>query len=165
MDARDPSNVDPALLDLFRAELDTHLPVLSDGLLALEKGHVDEPMIAAMMRAAHSIKGAARIVGFTPAVRVAHALEDCFTAARDQRVPLTSAAVDVLLDGVDTLQRVCAAQPENPPDEAMLASLLARIAAVREGRAEKRAAAAPPAPAPAACGAGGEVRVTLPGEL
>ena len=28
---------DPSLLDLFRAELETHLPALSEGLLALEK--------------------------------------------------------------------------------------------------------------------------------
>ena len=32
------------------------------------------------MRAAHSLKGAARIVGLDAAVRVAHAMEDCFVA-------------------------------------------------------------------------------------
>ena len=34
------------------------------------------------MRAAHSLKGAARIVGLTVGVRVAHAMEDCFVAAQ-----------------------------------------------------------------------------------
>ena len=34
------------------------------------------------MRAAHSIKGAARVVGVDPAVSVAHVMEDCFVAAR-----------------------------------------------------------------------------------
>src|SRR3970040_83853 len=88
---------DPALLELFRAELDTHIPVLSDGLLAIEKGLAHEQTVAGMMRAAHSIKGAARIVGLEKAVRLAHAMEDCFTAAKDQQIVLKSAAVDVLL--------------------------------------------------------------------
>ena len=34
------------------------------------------------MRAAHSIKGAARVVGVDPAVSVAHVMEDCFVAAQ-----------------------------------------------------------------------------------
>jgi len=34
------------------------------------------------MRAAHSLKGAARIVDLADGVRVAHAMEDCFVAAQ-----------------------------------------------------------------------------------
>ena len=34
------------------------------------------------MRAAHSLKGAARIVGLDAGVGVAHAMEDCFVAAQ-----------------------------------------------------------------------------------
>src|SRR5512136_1847206 len=100
------ANVDPALLELFQAEMDTHIPVLSQGLLELEKGRGGEQEIAGMMRAAHSIKGAARIVGIEAAVRLAHAMEDCFTAAKEARIRLTSEAVDVLLQGVDALQRI-----------------------------------------------------------
>ena len=37
------------------------------------------------MRAAHSLKGAARIVGLDAAVRVAHAMEDCLVAAQKGR--------------------------------------------------------------------------------
>jgi len=66
----DLSQLDPAMLELFQAEMDTHIPVLDQGLLALEKGQAGDREIEAMMRAAHSIKGAARIVGIEPAVRV-----------------------------------------------------------------------------------------------
>lgn len=126
---------DPALLELFRAELDTHLPALSDGLLALEKGRADEQTIAGMMRAAHSIKGAARIVGLEQAVRVAHVLEDCLTAAKERRVCLQSTAVDVLLQGVDTLQRVCLPQRDEALDPGALDALIQRITLVRDGGA------------------------------
>jgi two-component system sensor histidine kinase and response regulator WspE len=59
-----------------------------------------------MMRAAHSIKGAARVVGVDPAVSVAHVMEDCFVAAQKGALSLTPADVDVLLRGVDLLGRI-----------------------------------------------------------
>ena len=125
---------DPAMLDLFRAEMDTHLPVLSQGLLALEKGRADEKDLEAMMRAAHSIKGAARIVGIETAVRVAHAMEDCFSAAQGHRITLSSESVDVLLQGVDALPRICSVQGDPAFSEEAIQALLDRIAAIREGK-------------------------------
>jgi chemotaxis protein histidine kinase CheA len=138
---------DPEMLELFRAEMDTHLPVLGRGLLTLEKGPAPAQEIEAMMRAAHSIKGAARIVGIEPAVRVSHIMEDCFTAAKENRITLTSAAVDVLLAGLDALQRICSPQDEQPPTEASLQSLLAKIAAVRDGSQAVATASSRPATA------------------
>jgi chemotaxis protein histidine kinase CheA len=44
------------MLELFGAEVDMHLPALSEGLLAMEKGRSDKQEIESMMRAAHSIK-------------------------------------------------------------------------------------------------------------
>lgn len=126
-------NTDPEMLDLFRAEMDAHLPVLSSGLLALEKGQVTAQQIEAMMRAAHSIKGAARIVGIEPAVRVSHIMEDCFTAAKEGRITLSSGSVDVLLEGLDALQRICSPQDGEGVTEASLQALLAKIAGIRDG--------------------------------
>ena len=57
------------------------------------------------MRAAHSLKGAARIVGLDAAVRVAHALEDNFVAAQRGEFAIKSSDVDVLLKAVDLLAR------------------------------------------------------------
>src|SRR5262249_4469396 len=106
---------DPALMELFRAELDTHLPVLGEGLLALEKEGNQPKLLEAMMRAAHSIKGAGRIVGVGPAVRVAHAMEDCLVAAQKGEVRLGADAIDALLRGVDVLTRV--GRPADAPAE------------------------------------------------
>jgi hypothetical protein len=52
-----------SMYELFRAEVDTHCAALSDGLLKLESAPDDIGIIVPLMRAAHSIKGAARIVG------------------------------------------------------------------------------------------------------
>ena len=139
---------DPEILELFRSELDTHLPALSQGLLATEKGRVDDSLIEAMMRAAHSIKGAARIVGIAPVVSVAHAMEDCFSAAKSKQIVLSSQDVDVLLEGVDALQRLCSPGAA-ACDAASVKDLIDRMAAVRDGRR--------PAPRPA-----GQVEPTAP---
>ena len=58
------------------------------------------------MRAAHSLKGAARIVGVDAAVQVAHALEDAFVAAQNGTVTLGPPHGDVLLRAVDLLGQI-----------------------------------------------------------
>ena len=54
-------------------------------VVGLEGGAAAGPAVEEMMRAAHSLKGAARIVGLEPAVKVAHALEDVFVALTRNR--------------------------------------------------------------------------------
>ena len=51
-----------SLWDLYRGEVEAHSTTLNDGLLALEEHPEDLDRIKALMRAAHSIKGAARVV-------------------------------------------------------------------------------------------------------
>jgi chemotaxis protein histidine kinase CheA len=133
MASRDLPSTDPGLLELFQSEMDAHIPALNSGLLALEKGLAGAPEIEAMMRAAHSIKGAAKIVGIEQAVRVAHTMEDCFTAAKESRVVLGSDSVDVLLRGVDALQRVCSPGGESGLTEEAILGLLESIQGVKAG--------------------------------
>ena len=95
-----------SLFDLFRMEAESHCQALSEGTLRLEKNPHDAPTIAGLMRAAHSIKGAARIVGLDIIVTLAHAMEDAFVAAQEGRESLTSARIDQLLSAVDLLGEV-----------------------------------------------------------
>src|SRR5688572_20256722 len=94
------------MLDLFRTEVESQVSVLTEGLLALERNPGNTDPVEALMRAAHSIKGAARIVGVDAAVLVAHVMEDCFVAAQSGTVRLGGAETDVLLQGVDLLTQV-----------------------------------------------------------
>jgi two-component system, chemotaxis family, sensor histidine kinase and response regulator WspE len=94
---------DPALLAVFRVEAEATTATLSAGLVKLENGSTDRTELEALMRAAHSLKGAARIVGIDAGVEVAHAMEDCFVAVQNARLALDSSHVDLLLRGVDQL--------------------------------------------------------------
>ena len=95
-----------SLVDLFREEAHTQTRVLSDGLLALEHAPTDAPALEACMRAAHSLKGAARIVGLQDGVDIAHLMEERFVAAQRGELTLSGSHIDELLRGVDLLLRV-----------------------------------------------------------
>lgn len=95
-----------SLMELFRMEAETHTATLSAGLVSLEATSATPEMIDPLMRAAHSLKGAARIVGLDAIVQVAHAMEDCFVAAQKGGLLLRPEHVDLLLRGVDMLTQV-----------------------------------------------------------
>jgi two-component system sensor histidine kinase and response regulator WspE len=95
-----------SMLDLFRMEVDSESQVLTAGLLALERDPQAADQLERCMRAAHSLKGAARIVGLSAGVSVTHAMEDCFVAAQQGRIALQQGHIDELLRGVDLLQQM-----------------------------------------------------------
>jgi two-component system sensor histidine kinase and response regulator WspE len=97
---------DFSMLDLFRAEVESQAAVLTDSLLALERDAGSAGHHESAMRAAHSLKGAARIVGLDAGVQVAHVMEDCFVAAQKGEVLLRQTYIDALLHGVDLLTRI-----------------------------------------------------------
>jgi two-component system sensor histidine kinase and response regulator WspE len=123
-----------SMLDLFRLEAESQVQVLTSGLLALERDHAAADQLEACMRAAHSLKGAARIVDLPVAVRVAHAMEDCFVAAQAGRVVLARQGIDVLLRATDLIGRIAGvgADVENVTDNEVEACL-AGLARVLEG--------------------------------
>lgn len=95
-----------SMLELFRVEAENQTALLTAGLLELERGPGGPEQLESLMRAAHSFKGAARIVNLGPAVQVAHAMEDCFVAAQHEQLALRQEHVDVLLRGVDWLTAI-----------------------------------------------------------
>ncbi|MEI8243362.1 MAG: Hpt domain-containing protein, partial [bacterium] len=143
-----------SMLDLFRQEAEAQTAVLNENLLALEQDPGNAGRLEAMMRAAHSLKGAARIVNLDPAVKVAHALEDCFVAAQKGELAIRPEAVDGLLSGVDLLSQISrvseadasAWQAAHQPE---IAALMARLAAIRSGQTARPDEAPKAAPTPA----------------
>ncbi|WP_047284084.1 hybrid sensor histidine kinase/response regulator [Pseudomonas protegens] len=97
---------DASLLELFSLEAEAQTQVLSAGLLALERNPTQADQLEACMRAAHSLKGAARIVGVDAGVSVAHVMEDCLVSAQEGRLYLQPEHIDALLQGTDLLMRI-----------------------------------------------------------
>jgi two-component system sensor histidine kinase and response regulator WspE len=140
-----PVAVDLFLLDLFRTELETHSRVLEEGLVETE-ARQDPAKIQELMRAAHSLKGAARIVGLDSAVRLAHAMEDMLSAAQRGERQLTGTDFDLLLRGTDVFSGVAAGEPASIP--AALAEASGRIEELAKQFAEPPRPAATPSASP-----------------
>lgn len=144
---------DASLLELFALEADAQAEILNAGLLALERAPGAPEQLEACMRAAHSLKGAARIVGLDGGVRLAHAMEDCLVAAQGG-MPLTAAHIDALLQGTDLLLRI-GHPPGGDPDwsehagRAEIDAVIQRLGSLDGDSAPARHAAADaPASAP-----------------
>ena len=99
------SLADVSMLELFRVEAENQASEIIKGLLELERDAHNQKVLQSLMRASHSIKGAARIVNLPNAVVLAHAMEDCFIAAQ-KGFTLKRPHFDLLLKGADHLARI-----------------------------------------------------------
>jgi len=118
-----------SLHELFRGEAETHAAALSEGLVKLE-GTSNPAIVEPLMRAAHSIKGAARVIGLDIAVRLAHGLEDVLVAMQKGREAISSSRIDQLLRGADLLASLArVSEAEVAQWTAMNASAVDQLAA------------------------------------
>ncbi len=153
---------DMSMLDLFKVETEQQSAVLSEGLLALEQEPANAERLEALMRAAHSIKGAARLVGIQAVVELAHVMEDSFVAAQAGTLVFSAEHIDTLLAGVDAIQGI-AAEEAGPAQwlarqQHYYDQLLSNVKAILKGEA---AQPLPQAEAGSAAGCGGKTDQTL----
>ncbi|UDI93974.1 hybrid sensor histidine kinase/response regulator [Pseudomonas sp. IAC-BECa141] len=143
--SHDPEQMrDASLLELFSLEAEAQTQVLSAGLLALERNPTQADQLESCMRAAHSLKGAARIVGIDSGVSVAHVMEDCLVSAQEGRLFLRPEHIDALLQGTDLLMRI--ATPANGPQPADIEAYVALMGGLLDPTAPAVVPAVPSAP-------------------
>ncbi|MFM9169509.1 MAG: chemotaxis protein CheA, partial [Phycisphaerales bacterium] len=130
--------------ELFRAEVETHCAALSDGLLGLEGAPEDLGIIVPLMRAAHSVKGAARIVGIDAAVTVAHHMEDVLVHMQKGQERATRGRIDQLLEGTDFLLRISKVAEHEIPEWS--AAHAGEVNAITTALAAPPPSTAPPVP-------------------
>lgn len=99
----------------FRVEAQELLEQLGRGVLDLEKGVPSGGAIGRLLRLAHTLKGAARVVRQPEIAEHAHRLEDVFGAIRDLEGSAPRAQIDLVLGLLDRIDaRVAAlASPES----------------------------------------------------
>lgn len=117
------------LLEIFREECDEHIQKLNDGLLALERQPKGAP-IDEILRSAHSLKGASRMMGFKNLETLAHYLEALLTQLHRGEKEATRAMIDALYRDIDAIAQGLAAlkDGQDPPAiDALLGEL--RVAA------------------------------------
>lgn len=108
-----------SMQELFRMEAESTTQAMTAALLSLEREPARMDLLEECMRAAHSLKGAARIVDLTAVVTVAHAMEDLFVMAQKGGAVLDRPRIDQLLAGVDLISALARApEGQSPPEQA-----------------------------------------------
>jgi len=94
------------LRETFRVEADEHLRALSSGLIELEKeigAEAKAPIVEAIFREAHSLKGAARSVNMNEVESLCQPLESALAALKRNEIALSAPLFDLLHQAVDSL--------------------------------------------------------------
>jgi two-component system chemotaxis sensor kinase CheA len=101
----------------FRVEARELLNGLTEGVLAIEKGRADHDRITGMLRLAHTLKGAARVVKRSAMAELAHGMEDLLSPYREESAVPKERAVEMLamLDQIGT----GLAELSPPPDRSL----------------------------------------------
>ncbi len=89
---------------VYVAEAVEQIEQIERGLLELEGNPGDEPTLAEIFRAAHTLKGSAATIGHRRMADLTHALEEVFGALRSGHLRDLAAFDDLLLPTVDVLR-------------------------------------------------------------
>src|ERR1700678_3331994 len=98
----------------FRVEARELLDQLGKGALELDKGAAAPELISLMLRLAHTLKGAARVVKQREIADQAHAIEDALAPFRETENAVTRGGVDATLKALDEITlRIAALAPQS----------------------------------------------------
>ncbi|NEP56509.1 MAG: response regulator [Symploca sp. SIO2G7] len=92
----------------FLEEAQDYLDTIESVLLGKMSSHIDPTQMDAVLRAAHSVKGGAGMMGFGTLSQLAHRLEDSFKVLKQERnsISIDAELESLLLTAVDRLRQV-----------------------------------------------------------
>ncbi|MDR5736901.1 MULTISPECIES: chemotaxis protein CheA [unclassified Caballeronia] len=112
----------------FFDEADELLAQMEQLLLVLDIANPDPEDLAAIFRAAHSIKGGAATFGFTALTETTHILESLLDRARNNELVLRRDMIDTFLATKDVLSdQLAAYRASEDPDAAAAAAICAKL--------------------------------------
>ncbi|MFT4063164.1 chemotaxis protein CheA [Paraburkholderia sp.] len=125
----------------FFDEADELLAQMEQLLLDLDVAHPDPEDLAAIFRAAHSIKGGAATFGFTALTETTHILESLLDRARNNELVLRKDMIDTFLETKDVLSgQLADYRASAEPDAAVAGAICAKLERLH---AESRMGGAP----------------------
>ncbi|WP_438449015.1 chemotaxis protein CheW [Gorillibacterium sp. sgz5001074] len=137
-----------AYLSVFLDELEEQLQILDEQLLQLESGK-NPDTIAAIFRAAHTLKGSSAAMGFTKLEQLTHRLENVFDQIRNRKLLLYADVINTVFDTVDDLKRLRTAITDGTLEEMDIRDRVGRLDALCQEGSAGRTAATEEQPEPA----------------
>ena len=135
--------IDEELLQEFHTEVADIMDGLGDDFMRFEKqiDALPQELIDQVFRGLHTIKGNAGFVGLTTMSKLAHAMEDIFSAVRDGTLQIQLNHMDHLFAGLDRLKEML-----NEPMQSNsvdISTLVTTYQAILNGTLKKDASAPP----------------------
>lgn len=96
---------DAELLREFISESREHLDNIEQGVLVLEHQPADAEVLNTIFRAFHTFKGGAGFLNLLPINRLAHVLESLLDLARQGKLVIDPAVIELILRGRDVLKK------------------------------------------------------------
>jgi chemosensory pili system protein ChpA (sensor histidine kinase/response regulator) len=148
--------VPPELAEIFAQEAQEHLETIARVTAVLDPAQDDRERIQELRRAVHTLKGAAGVVGYDGASKLAHRMEDLLDRLYEGAASLTDQSVRTLSSSSDALSDMIVGVPDVPRLQALVGRLFNEfdrllgitVAATAPVTESPVAAAAPPAQAP-----------------
>ena len=94
------------ILNIFRGETEEIVQKLNNNLLQLESNPNNEELLVYLFRDAHSLKGAARMIGFNNIQRLAHKAEDVLGLAKEKKIKINREISDALYNAIDLMSEL-----------------------------------------------------------
>ena len=94
------------ILNIFRGETEEIIQKLNNNLLQLENNPNNKELLIYLFRDAHSLKGAARMIGFNNIQRLAHKIEDVLGMAKENKIVIDRKILDALYKATDLLSEL-----------------------------------------------------------
>ena len=110
--------IDEETIEIFRSESEDLLTNIEDALARLSENTSDQKTLWDIRRNAHTLKGAAGIVGLTDAARIAHRMEDLLDRLVEARRDADPQVIMFLRTSVQALADLCHSLP--PHDDGAL---------------------------------------------
>jgi two-component system, chemotaxis family, sensor kinase CheA len=130
------------LLESFSDESDEQIVIIEESLLAIEDNPDNDDLVEGIFRAAHTLKGNARIVGLDVIAEFTHSFEDVLDRMRRKSIGVTSDLVSLLLKFVDALRdiipKALSGNTELSEDHLDLIRQISEKAALSEGGAKEQ---------------------------
>ena len=128
------SELDDELTDIFRDEAAERLDQMETALLAVESGDTGAEFVDSLFRNAHTIKGAAGMLGLGDIRALAHAVEEVLAGVRDAEVFRPGLASPLLRATATLRAQVTGVGPREPMDD-LIRDLAASAEMISDGEA------------------------------
>ncbi len=119
--------ITPDEMPIFIAEAEEQLQVLDEGLVRLEQESSDEDLLQTIFRAAHTLKGAAGMIGHKRMVEVTHVLETALDDLRKQQIVADASMIDLCLESVDAIRALSGEVAIGQASEVSIQNIVERL--------------------------------------